>query len=287
MTAPTSSGATSTARPTFFSSSAQERGAPLERRVALLREHGEAAPGARPVLQHAVAVAGRPGRGRPAAASPRRRRSSACGGRGRTSAGCPGVIGPVDRHRRAQEDRVGERLAIDRVRDGAPQLAAQQPRPRLRGRPAAAQVQPERVGVEADPEVHDRHLARVGGPLDRRVVLGPQLGLREVDLPRLQRQHLGVLVGHDLERQPVEHRQPGARRVRSASSAGCARRPAAVPAGTTRGRTARGPASRRAAWRRPTPSSACPRPAPLRACAAAGSAGCRAAGRRGRTATGT
>ena len=74
-------------------------------------------------------------------------------------------------------------------------------------RAARPQVQPERVGIEADAEIDQRQLLLVGRALERRVILGAHLRLREIDLPALERQDLRVLVGHDLDCQPVEHRQ--------------------------------------------------------------------------------
>ncbi len=107
----------------------------------------------------------------------------------------------------------------------------EQPRALRHGRPVRPQVHPERVGVEAGAEVEDGQLLRVRLALQHRVVVRAHLGLREVDLPGLQRQQLRILVGHDLERQPVEQRQLSGRARPSSSSAGSARRPAAGPAG--------------------------------------------------------
>ena len=119
------------------------------------------------VLQHAVTVAvGQPEAGQQPLRFRRRRRRARQVGR------VPALVARGDRaehrHGGAQEHRVGERLAVHRVRDRAPQLGAQQPRPRDGGGAPRPQVQPERVGVEAHADVRDRHLARVGGALQRR-----------------------------------------------------------------------------------------------------------------------
>ncbi len=93
------------------------------------------------------------------------------------------------------------------MRDGRAKLGPEQPRALRDGRPVRPQVHPERVGVEARAEVENRQLLRVRLALQHRVVVRAHLGLREVDLPGLQRQQLRILVGHDLEREPVEQRQ--------------------------------------------------------------------------------
>ncbi len=78
---------------------------------------------------------------------------------------------------------------------------------------AGLQVEPERVGVEGRARVHEAQLPRCRLALERGVVVGPDLALREIGLPRLQAQQFGVLVRRDLEREPVEIRQLRARRV--------------------------------------------------------------------------
>ena len=120
---------------------------------------------------------------------------------------------PPQRLGRAEEHLVGERAAVHRVRHGAAQLHAREPRPAVVRLRAGLQVEPERVGVERQARVRQAQLARRRLALERRVVVGPHLALREVRLPRLQAQQLGVLVGRDLEREPIEIRQLRARRV--------------------------------------------------------------------------
>ena len=51
------------------------------------------------------------------------------------------------------------------------------------------------------------HLSGIGGPLEAAEVSGANAARDEVDLARLEPQHLGVLVRHDLECDPVEIRQ--------------------------------------------------------------------------------
>ena len=175
--------------------------------VALRRQDREARRRARPVLEDAVAV---PVRQAEAGQQPPRGRRVVVGLRevGRIPPRVARRDRPVDRDGRAEEHRLGER-ARDRPRARWPPRSSGLQQPRALGdrRPVRPQVHPERVGVEADAEVEDGQLLRVRLALQRRVVLRAHLGLREVDLPGLQRQELRVLVGDDLEREPVEHRQ--------------------------------------------------------------------------------
>ena len=126
---------------------------------------------------------------------------------------------------------------------GAPELHA-----RGHGRPSYASRRACRLNQNASasnaearvdqPQLPGRRLA-----LERGVVVGPDLALREVGLARLQAQQLGVLVGRDLERQPIEMRQLRARRVLAPVVRVARERPAARRPGTPARRTARGPTS--------------------------------------------
>ena len=261
MSAPTSSGTTSTARPTFFRSSRTNGRAPLERGVALLRDQRE------------------PGRRAGARPRARRRRSRSIEAEARQQASSPGRIvvvlrqvrrvpprvagrdRPVDRDGGAEEHRVGERLPVDRVRDRPAQLDARCSQGRCGSAPLRLgfRLNQNESASRPTPEVDQLDPPAVGRPLERRVVLGPHLALGEVDLARLQAQQFGVLVRHDLEREPVEVRQRDACRVLPPVVRVAREDEALARPGTPSARTARGRRSPTAASSGPRPGPACPR----------------------------
>ena len=79
-----------------------------------------------------------------------------------------------------------------------------------RGSPANApglQVEPQRVGVDGNADVEQLQAARVGRALHRRIVLEPDLPLREVGLPRLQAEELCTLVRNDFDDDAIQQRE--------------------------------------------------------------------------------
>src|SRR5262249_13846000 len=65
--------------------------------------------------------------------------------------------GPVDRLRRAEEDSVCERLAIDRVGDRTPQLLPLKPWTIFRGGGTGREVEPQAVWTDADAGLDELH----------------------------------------------------------------------------------------------------------------------------------
>ena len=159
------------------------------------------------VFEHAVAVAvGQPGRREQLA------RARAIVGARRRGGAVPAPVArrdrPVERHRRAEVHRVDDRLAIDAARDRLPELLARQPRRPPDGEARRPQVERQEIGVEADAPFDHAQAALVGEPLERGVVLRPDVAVaHQIGLAGFEAQRLGVLVGHDGEREAIEVRQ--------------------------------------------------------------------------------
>ena len=120
----------------------------------------------------------------------------------------PGRHRTPDRHAGAEVDGVRVGLAIDGVRDRVPELLARDPvAPRVLRPIRIAQVEEEQIGIGADAEFDQAQLVLVDERPERREVLGADLLLQHVDLPRLQPHELGILIGNDLEDHLIEVRQ--------------------------------------------------------------------------------
>ena len=139
----------------------------------------------------------------------------------RLHAGEPPPVGRRDRTKkrfgRAEVDRVDDRLAIDRARDRLAEFLAGEPRRPLVvvvREPPRPQVEREKVGVERDADVDHAQLALVREPPEGCVILRADVAVaHQVALGRFEPQRLGVLIGHDRKRQPIEVRQLDASRV--------------------------------------------------------------------------
>ena len=128
---------------------ADHRRAAFERRLSLLRQQVNRA--ARPCASSSTRS---PSRSiRPIDARSACARSGSCGVCGSRSK--PGAVGGRDRAvrpvRRAKKDRVGERLPIDRQRNGLAQLVALNQLSRVARQCARLEVDPKAVGVEPGP----------------------------------------------------------------------------------------------------------------------------------------
>ena len=132
----------------------------------------------------------------------------------------PPPVGRRDRTKdwfgRAEVDRVDDRLAIDRARDRLPEFPAADPRrpPGARREPRRPQVEREKVGVERDADINHAQPALPDETPEGGVVLRADVAVaHQVALGRFEPERLGVLIGDDRERQPIEVRQLDAGRV--------------------------------------------------------------------------
>ena len=118
------------------------------------------------------------------------------------------MTGPNKGSGRAEVHGVDDRLAIDAAGDGLAELLARHPGRPAPTEPRRAQVEGEEVGVERDAHLDHAQPPLVGQPLEGRVVLRADVAVaHQIALGGFEAQRLGVLVGHDDERQAIEIRQ--------------------------------------------------------------------------------
>ena len=122
---------------------------------------------------------------------------------------------PISRRHRSEErrchsevNRVDDGLAIDCTGDRLPELLACQPG-RAPGRlRVGAQVEREEVGIEADADINHSQPILIRKALERCVVLRANVAIaHQVDFSAFETERLGVLVGHDGQREAIEIRQ--------------------------------------------------------------------------------
>ena len=124
----------------------------------------------------------------------------------------------------AKKDGVREGLAIDGVGDRAPQFLALQPRAIFSLGGPRREVEPQRIGIDADAGLHELHGAARFEPAQSGEILGTHLCRHQIGRAALQPEQLGVLFRHDLQLELIEPRQRRALARLDASSAGYARR---------------------------------------------------------------
>ena len=94
------------------------------------------------------------------------------------------------------------------MRDRLPELApVRKDEARIARLLLRLQAEPEGIGVGADAQFDHRDLAILFGAAHRDVVVGSKLAVRQIGRARLKAKQFSVLVGHDLEHQPVEVRK--------------------------------------------------------------------------------
>ena len=108
----------------------------------------------------------------------------------------------------AEVHRVDDGLAIDSTGDRLPELFARQPG-RAPGRlGAGAQVERQEVGIEADADINHSQPILIRKALERCVVLRANVAIaHQVNFSALETERLGVLIGHDGQREAIEIRQ--------------------------------------------------------------------------------